>query len=138
MKNYTIDDFKKYEGVEWKHGTSDCYTLIQRVYDEMFEILLKNYERKEYWWTRPEIFDLYRENYEKEGFSKIEIRENNPLQIGDLILMNIKCNVPVHAAIYIGDNKILHHFMNKKSSIEEYDGIWKSTTSEVIRHISMK
>lgn len=134
FKNYSIDDFRKFEGIEWVHGVSDCYSLIQRVYWEMFSIPLSDYDRKTYWWVHPELFDLYRQHYEQEGFIKVEITEDNPLQIGDAILMTIGCEIPCHAAIYIGDNKILHHFMNKESSIEEYNGIWKQTTSEVIRH----
>ena len=134
LNTLTINDFKKYEGTEWIHGVSDCYTLIQRVYKEIFNIELAYYERKDYWWAHSELYDLYRENYAKEGFNRIEISEDSQLQIGDAILMTIGCKIPCHAAIYIGDNKILHHFMNKESSIEEYDGIWKQTTSEVIRH----
>jgi len=132
FSKYSVDDFKKYEGTPWEHGVTDCYNLIQRVYDEMFGITLHDYERQKYWWAHPELFDLYRQHYEEEGFTKLS--DNEQLQIGDAILMKIGCEVPCHAAIYIGNNKILHHFMKKESSIEEYDGIWKQTTSEVIRH----
>ena len=134
LNNYTVDDFKKFEGIQWEHGKTDCYNLIQKVFWEMFNIALSDYDREKYWWAHPELFDLYRQHYEQEGFVRVEITEDNPLQIGDAILMTIGCEIPCHAAIYIGDNKILHHFMNKESSIEEYDGIWKQTTSEVIRH----
>lgn len=134
LKNLTIDDFKVYEGIPWEHNKTDCYTLVQKVYAELFQTYLHPYDRAENWWTMPEIYNLYKDNYEREGFSKIEITEDNPLQIGDAILMKIGCEVPVHAAIYVGDNKILHLFMKRNSIIEDYNGVWLETTSEVIRH----
>lgn len=134
FKNYSIDDFRKFEGIKWVHGVSDCYSLIQRVYDEMFHITLRDYERQEAWWVHPEIFDLYRQHYEDEGFRKIEINKNNPLKTGDIILMDLHCGVPAHGAIYIGDGYILHHLPKKLSNIELYTGLWIDTTTEVIRH----
>lgn len=134
LKSLTVDDFKVYEGISWEHNKTDCYTLICKVYDELFQTHLRDYERAADWWTMPEVYNLYVDNYGNEGFSKIEITEDNPIQIGDLILMKIGCEVPVHGAIYVGDNKILHLFMKHNSVIEDYDGIWLNTTSEVIRH----
>lgn len=134
LKKFTIDDFRKFKGIPWKHGDTDCYGLIRKVYKELFEIELNDYERKDGWWNDPEKYNLYKDNYEKEGFCKVEINENNPFQIGDFILMDIFCGVPAHAALYIGDNHILHHFSNRVSGIEPYIKLWKKTTVEVIRH----
>lgn len=137
FKNYSIDDFRKFEGTEWKHGTSDCYNLIQRVYNEMFHITLRDYERQDKWWEHPELFDLYRKHYEEEGFHKIEINKNNHLQLGDALLMDLHCGVPAHAALYIGNDYILHHLPGKLSNIEPYIGLWVNATVEIIRHKDM-
>ena len=134
LDKLTVEDFRKFKGIPWKHGDTDCYGLIRNVYKDVFGIQLNNYERPDNWWDFPEMYDLYRENYTKEGFQKIEITKDNPLQVGDLILMDIFCGVPAHGAIYIGDNHILHHFAGRVSSIEPYIKIWVKTTVEVIRH----
>lgn len=47
--------------------------------------------------------------------------------------MAIKTEKPCHAAIYIGDGMILHHFYGKKSVIELYKGLWFNTTVAVYR-----
>lgn len=134
LNKLSVDDFRKYKNIEWKHGDTDCYGLVRLVYDEVFGIKLNNYERPDNWWDFPEIYDLYRDNYGKEGFLKVDVKDESELQIGDLILINIFCKVPAHCAIYIGDNHILHHFAGRKSTIEPYIKIWKKTTAEVIRH----
>ena len=50
-------------------------------------------------------YNLYLDNFAKEGFSEIVA----DVQPGDLILMNLGSKVPNHAAIYLGDQLVLHH-----------------------------
>lgn len=130
-------DFKKYVGIDFSHGTTDCYGLIRRVYSEMFQINLRDYARPDNWWDHDEEYNLYMDNYAREGFELIDDTIRT-WEIGDLILMAIRSTVPCHAAIYIGNGKILHHFYGRKSSIENYCRLWKNTTVGVIRHKDLK
>ena len=130
------ETFRKYVGIDFMHGSTDCYGLIRRVYSEVFGINLRDYARPDNWWNHDE-YNLYMDNFEREGFKLID-ESIRTWEIGDLILMAIQSTVPCHAAIYIGNGKILHHFYGRKSSIENYCRIWKNTTVGVIRHKELK
>ena len=56
----------------------------------------------------------------------------------DIILMNIESPVPNHAAIYLGENVILHHVTNRLSSRDVYKwgGYYHKMTAKVLRHES--
>lgn len=134
----TEEDFRKYIGIDFVHGSTDCYGLIRRVYDEMFGIPLRNYARPDNWWDYPDLYDLYMENFENEGFRLVDFDLNSGREVGDIILMAIHSEKACHAGIYIGNGKILHHFYGRKSSIENYCRLWKNTTVAVIRHKDLK
>ena len=60
------------------------------------------------------------------------------IQYGDILLMNIESPVPNHAAIYLGENIILHHVTNRLSSRDVYKwgGYYHKMTAMVLRHES--
>lgn len=133
LKNLSAANFVQYEGIPWEHGKTDCYTFVQKIYKECFGITMKDYERKEQWWRLPDC-NLYIENYMNEGFFVPKITKENPLQVGDGFLITVGQKIPVHVAMYVGNNKIIHHFMKRQSMIEPYIGIWKDTTVKILRH----
>lgn len=132
------EDFRKYVGIDFHHGSTDCYGLIRKVYAEVFRIQLRDYARPDEWWNHPEEYNLYLDNIEKEGMRLVESDLMRDWEVGDWILMAIQSSVPCHAAIYIGDGKILHHFYGRKSSIENYCRLWRNTTTGVYRHKDLK
>lgn len=134
----TEETFRKYIGIDFVHGSTDCYGLIRRVYSEVFGINLRNYARPDNWWNYPELYDLYMDNFENEGFRLVDSDSQRTWEVGDIILMAIQSVKACHAGIYIGNGKILHHFYGRKSSIENYCRIWKNTTVAVIRHKDLK
>ena len=93
-----------YVGREFSHGVVDCYSLCRDWYKREFGLELRDYPRRDKWWEHGE--NLYLENFEKEGFRRIPIAE---LQRGDALLMQLVSPVPNHAAIYLGDQQVLHH-----------------------------
>lgn len=48
--------------------------------------------------------------------------------------MAIRSRVANHGAIYVGENKIVHHFYGSLSIEELYKGMWKNRTVAVYRH----
>lgn len=136
MRILTKNELSLFEGIDFIHGINDCYSLIRNFYRVSFAIDLTNYARPDMWWHQD--MNLYKDFIECEGFSLIDFDKLNKLQYGDIILMAIKTEMPCHAAIYIGNGMILHHFYGKKSSIELYKGLWYNTTVAVYRRPDVK
>ncbi len=112
-------------------GSQDCYGLVRDFYRLNYQIELTNYARPDRFWEAD--INLYGDNFSSEGFSNIDVSPRD-YRVGDAFLMAIKSQYANHAAIYIGDGKILHHFYNRLSSIDLYAGVWRNTTVAVLRH----
>ena len=120
-----------YVGREFSHGVVDCYSLCRDWYKREFGLQLRNYPRRDKWWEHGE--NLYLENFEREGFRRIPIAE---LQRGDALLMQLVSPVPNHAAIYLGDQQVLHHVQGRLSSRDVYGGYYLKSTACALRHES--
>lgn len=123
-----------YVGRQFNHGVVDCYSLVRDFYKREFNIELYDYFRRDNWWEGDE--NLYMDNFEKEGFKEIPLKE---ITYGCVILINLESNKANHAAIYIGkenedNNKILHHVQGRLSSIDMYGGYYLINTSKVLKH----
>lgn len=90
------------------HGIQDCYSLIKDYYESELNIELNEFPRSWEWWNKGQ--DLYSSNVIDEGF----IRVDEP-QMGDMIFMQIRSDVPNHGAIYVGNDLILHHITSSKA-----------------------
>ncbi|MCX8653833.1 C40 family peptidase, partial [Gilliamella sp. B2737] len=115
-------------GREFQHGKTDCLSIIRDAY-MLTGIDLPNYERKDDWWHTGQ--NLYLDLLPKNNFERVELER---LQAGDVILVCLGSEIPNHAALYIGDQQILHHCPNRMSKRDLYDGFWFSYTHSVWRH----
>lgn len=118
-----------YVGRSFFHGVVDCYTLVRDFYKKEFGIQLNDYFRKDKWWEKGE--NMYLDNFKNEGFYEISLKE---IQYGCVVLMNIESDVPNHAAIYLGDNIVLHHVQGRLSSRDVYGGYYITNTAKVLKH----
>tara|TARA_Y100000361_G_scaffold85606_1_gene76018 strand:+ start:1585 stop:2316 length:732 start_codon:yes stop_codon:yes gene_type:complete len=123
-----------YIGRVFNHGVVDCYSLVRDFYKREFNIDLTDYYRRDRWWEGKQ--NLYMDNFAKEGFKEISLKE---IKYGCVILINLESNKANHAAIYIGqenedNNKILHHVQGRLSGIDAYDGYYLINTSKVLLH----
>lgn len=125
-------ELSRFVGIDFHHGSTDCYGLIRLFYREIFGIELTNYARPDNWWDNG--YNLYMDYFERENFRIIDEDLQKNWKFGDIILMAIQSEVPCHGAIYLGDGRILHHFYGRKSCIENYCRIWKNTTTGILRH----
>ena len=116
-------------GREFKHGKMDCYTLYRDFY-RLSGYEMTEYERDDYWWE--DGFNLYLDNIEKEGFERVT--DEHELQVGDVILINVGSNFPNHAAIYVGNQMVLHHAPKRLSKRDLYDGYWLKHTHSIWRY----
>lgn len=118
-------------GRPFSHGINDCYQLVRDWYRRERGIELKNFARTDGWWDRGE--NLYLKHYAEAGFF---LAEGEPEE-GDMIVMQIRSSQPNHAAVYLGDNLILHHLYGRLSSRDVYGGYWKDVTRMIMRHKAM-
>lgn len=118
-----------YLGRRWVYGVFDCYSLMKDWLKREKKIELPEFERRPEWWNKGE--NLFLDNLELNGFKKIPLKE---LQRGDIILMQISSKVPNHVAVYLGNDKILQHLINRISSEYVYGGYWHKVTSACYRH----
>ena len=103
-------------GRPWVWGVTDCWSLVVDWYKREKGIELKDYERK----MSPQEFlenPLF-ENYAwRTGFR--ELRSDEKLQEGDVLLMSIMHPTLNHVAIFLGD-MVLHHLADRLSCREPY------------------
>jgi proteasome lid subunit RPN8/RPN11 len=120
-----------YVGREFVFGVVDCYSLCRDWYQREMGLELDDFPRRDRFWERGE--NLYLNSYSSQGFRKIPFEE---LQYGDAILMQLGAELPNHAAIYLGDQQILHHVQGRLSSRDVYGGYYVKSTAMVLRHES--
>lgn len=118
-------------GRSFVHGVVDCYTLIRDAYRELLSIELPDFDRDDRWWERGK--NLYVENFVRAGFREVAIDDIRP---HDVLLMQVLSQVPNHAAIYMGDNVILHHLDGRLSSRDVFGGYYRKVHTHTLRHES--
>lgn len=129
MKNYS-----DYLGKEFEPGINDCYTIVRDFYKKEFNIDLPNFARYDGWWN--DGLNLYMQHAREVGFYLLDDLDK-PI-VGDVYLMCLQSPVPSHAAVWVGENKILHHVQNRLSRIDEYRGVFRNFTVSRWRHESLK
>ena len=119
-------------GRPFVYGVLDCYTLVRDWYKETLNIELKDFDRgEEEWWLKGG--NLYMDHFPEAGFEKVDL-EKDEIKKGDLIMMQIASPVVNHAAVYLGNDVMLHHVMNRLSCRQVYGGWWRLNTRLVIRY----
>lgn len=118
------------EGRQFAHGTLDCYSLVQDWYAEKLGVQLPDFHRQDDWWNKGER--LYtKEVFFEHGFREVGV---DAMEVGDVLIMQVMAPVENHAAIYVGNGKILHHMFGQTSRIVPFGGFLKSTTRYVMRY----
>ena len=118
-------------GRQFSYGVLDCCTLVKDYYKEELNIDFKCYQGEVEWWDKGE--NRYLDNYEEQGFVVV----TDELKLHDVFLIQLVSPVPNHAAIYIGNDKILHHVQGRMSNREVYGGYWRKHTTHRLRHKSL-
>jgi proteasome lid subunit RPN8/RPN11 len=105
-------------GRQFIFNIQDCLTLCQDWFYKEKGIIIKTQPRTHYWFDEGENYmeDLY----ESWGFKRIELTD---LQHGDILFYKVRSQVVNHLGIYMGDNKVLSHWYQRTSCIEDF-GKW--------------
>lgn len=115
-------------GREFEHGKTDCLSIVRDAY-MLAGIDLPDYERADDWWHNGQ--NLYLDLLPKNGFERVDAED---LQEGDVILVCLGSETPNHAAVYIGNQYILHHCPERLSKRDLYGGFWRNYTHSIWRH----
>lgn len=115
-------------GKEYIHGVYDCYSIVRRYYWQNYKIKLQDYARSYDWWNNGG--NLYTSNIANSDW--VEIKQQD-LREGDLILMRIKDSVECHAALYIGDDQLIHHLAGRLSTTDNF-GRWRKKMTRFFKH----
>ena len=116
-------------GREFNFGIVDCYSLVRDYFKQELNIEIRDYFREDKFWEKGN--SLYEDNYDEEGFRKVLLNE---IQKHDVLLIHLEANLPNHAAVYLGDQQILHHVQGRLSSRDILGEYYIKNTAFVARH----
>lgn len=116
-------------GRPYAYGVFDCFTILRDYYKTEFNIELPDCARIEDPWDTDPDFCYHRAlacGFERTG--------GQPKK-GDIFLIQTGTEGADHVAVYIGDDKILHHMRNRLSRHDIYGGsYWQMHTLSHWRH----
>lgn len=95
-------------GRSFRHGVTDCYSIIRDWFFQNRKITLPDYPRGWDWWK--EGGDLYSRFFADAGFAEVEPGD---VRQGDVFLATIGSRVINHAGVYVGNGLILHQLSGK-------------------------
>lgn len=128
--------FPPLKGREYFYGIFDCYALVRDWYQRERGVELPQFDHgPDLWWAKrlPDGTDNpsyrpgwspFEKHFSHAGFEPVK----DALREGDVIVMQIKSDVPNHAAVYLDDGTILHHMHGRLSGVDVYGGYWAEVT----------
>lgn len=134
-----------YVGRPFFIGVLDCFTLSRDYFSRELNVDIKDLDG----FTNHPIISDYKEwksdkykNYTdntliKDFFAQQGFQEVGDLKKHDIILVKMPgVKFTSHICIYLGDNRILHHF-SEFSEIHSYTNVLKRLTTHTMRHSSL-
>jgi len=119
-------------GRPWVWGVTDCWSLVRDWYKEEKNIILRDWDRP----TTPQQFlekPLFESCAWRTGFR--ELRPDEKLINGDVLLMSILSPTLNHVAIFL-DGDVLHHLADRISCKEPYNQWLLKCTGKRYRYAS--
>jgi len=115
-------------GRTFENNKQDCRNIILDSY-MLSGLALPDDSVYDFNWF--EHANLYEEGMRHCGF--MEVEWDKPLQLGDVVLLQIGAKVANHAGIYLDNQMMLHHSQHRLSARVPYDGFWLKSTHSVWR-----
>tara|TARA_Y100001973_G_C5187330_1_gene328694 strand:+ start:237 stop:941 length:705 start_codon:yes stop_codon:yes gene_type:complete len=119
-------------GRQWVWGVQDCWTLVRDFYIQK-GLNLRDYARPKY----PKDFQdnpIFDSCWKECGFR--ELNDYEDLQPNDALLLKIRSTGLNHVAVYVGNQKVLHHLSFRLSSHDTYDANLLKCTGRRLRYAS--
>ena len=119
--------YKSLIGRQWKYGVFDCYSIV-RDYYALLGINLPDYERPERFETCKSIF---LSDARKLNFKQVDIDKR---KVHDVLIMKIWTKEPMHGAILLKDDMILHQKYESVSCSEYFNHYYRKRTVGCFRY----
>nr|BAR24685.1 putative phage cell wall peptidase, NlpC/P60 family (TIGR02219) [uncultured Mediterranean phage uvMED]BAR24732.1 putative phage cell wall peptidase, NlpC/P60 family (TIGR02219) [uncultured Mediterranean phage uvMED]BAR24813.1 putative phage cell wall peptidase, NlpC/P60 family (TIGR02219) [uncultured Mediterranean phage uvMED]BAR24832.1 putative phage cell wall peptidase, NlpC/P60 family (TIGR02219) [uncultured Mediterranean phage uvMED]BAR24892.1 putative phage cell wall peptidase, NlpC/P60 len=120
-------DYRSLIGRQWDYGTHDCFSLL-RDYYELLGVSIPDFARPESLERADNLFVRYARRV---GFQPVPFDER---QLHDVLIMRLGTETPMHAAIFVGGDRILHQRMGSISAVEPLRRYYWRRTAAVFRH----
>lgn len=120
-------DYQSLVGRQWEYGKFDCFTLV-RDWFKLRGIELPDFPRPSNLETCESIFLKHAVSI---GFKGIDFIERRP---GDVLIMRIGTASPMHAAIFLADDRILHQRQDSLSAVEPLGRYYVRRVQAVFRY----
>ena len=114
-------------GRQWEYGRHDCFTLV-RDWFKLQGVQLPDFARPDDLETCESIF---LQQAEAIGFQQVELLNRRP---GDVLIMCLGTAAPMHAAILLPDQRILHQRQDSLSAVETLGRYYVSRIAAVFRY----
>ena len=108
-------------------GNGDCAALVRDWYLQEREILLPDYPRE-----NGSAETLYYDNLVACGFRKVI---DGQREVGDVFLAAIRSAVPNHAGVYVGQQEVMHHMLNRFSRIDPLIQVERPFITDWMRYV---
>ena len=116
-------------GRQWDYGRTDCFSLVREWFG-LKGVAIPDFER-------PADLDscesLFLAEAEACGFFQVEFDRRRP---GDVLIMRLGTMAPMHAAIVLENEQILHQRQDSLSAVEPLRRYYVSRVAAVFRHDS--
>jgi len=114
-------------GRRWDYGVNDCFSLV-RDYFRQRGVALPDFERPA---DLESCQSIFLEQAERIGFHPVKFEQRQP---GDVLIMNLGTRTPMHAAILLDYNTILHQRQDSLSTEEPLGRYYMQRIAAVFRY----
>ena len=120
-------DYQALIGRQWEYGKFDCFTLI-RDWFALQGIELPDFERPE---DLQSCESIFLKQALAIGFEQVDYNARRP---GDVLIMTLGTSTPMHAAILLPNERILHQRQDSLSAVEPLGRYYVSRVAAVFRY----
>ena len=124
-------DYRSLIGRQWEYGKADCFTLV-RDWFKLQGVELPDYERPKSTETCESIF---LKEMPLQGFKAVTLQTRQP---GDVLIMRMATRTPMHAAILLSDERILHQQRDSLSAVVPLSRYYLARVAAVFRYAASR
>jgi cell wall-associated NlpC family hydrolase len=122
-----MDDYRALIGRQWQYGVNDCFSLVREFYG-LKGVMLPDFERPA---DLESCESIFLEHAERIGFKQVQYCRRRP---DDVLIMRLGTKAPMHAAILLPDEQILHQRQDSLSAIEPLRRYYVDRIAAVFRY----